>query len=1209
MSFLSSLKHNPTETRRTLRARFARHLPSDNPAHSPVAKDVTLSDELLLQLLQSLTIDFESDLENANASYSADVSPSSAQPTLDQLIADGWIHVVWGRTSTSFELAEAARAAASGELSALVAFLGRRYGQKYRVSGSQRGGGSLSHVIAAIENETLDPQNIGCQTPGWVASRLWDRTLTSFSKNTVALRTWLDRWQLLHCPALVPGRTWAAAEAQAFREAAFHVIESEANLVGWEGMRVEIRKQMALLNQQPSAGVEERFTTIPRTLVGRALWLTDYPVLHISDGRMSAHFGDFVGLVSLLLADVEAEDHAPAPHKVAAHLFSLAVDRPDLLFILLFIATRNSSTFADLLLHPKTSALACLLIAQWRSPTSAWDRELVDHDNELSQSIAFSDAAAVLGHFLKEKLLDAAEVAALLNWFHETAPIGFVDDATNSESMLTALRNELVGQSPEILEEMVAHLLNLGTPPRLGTANFAAALDIIDAGKLTERIESSPLVEAYAQSIQAGGYGLTARRVSCGAAVSLFRLASSSPVELRDRFLRPLNSKQRLDAATADDLFSVSRDIARSVRVHIRLLSRAVVGWIGDVPDILITALVDAVRTGAMQHLEKRRVAAFSASYEANVVNTPHDRPIAADVGEALSALDENDGQELLAAVLEIDEPMVLAQLLAFAPFTMRESIKSRVAQLTPADAGDTYSLSEAQARIEALLSADLPDAAALFIEHEEELKTWGRVPGRELTRLRAALRLKLVREEWDAIATTEPPSDLPQVEHQAALETIRFYMALADLKNPNGNRHAAAQRLAELNSRHPDVASYALNLFAAHIILLFDRNMFQQLRDAALVRGNQILTQSEEIPLHATALSEYEAEFFYSNKALLLLALNRAREASQLLASLPVRHLHDTVAAYSAVALARLGKRLEAIATLNRAKDANGETEILQKASAHIQIGSPFAVTPSILLENDPIPRMKAAMLDFKRMDPIQQAEVLMPIPNKASFEAFAIKEIRSAAASVTSLVPMMRNVKVDSCEDDLNALVRELLTSRLSILDWSVSDQSKGGFTAKENPGERDLIIKKDSTTLSVIEAVVCRHTLSPTNLEHHLRRLLAYSSCRLFFHLTYSYIQNPGSIIESLRQIAAKNISEDFRFLDIEEIAHTDSRPLGFIAQYAGEFGPVKVVFLVLDMSQHVQRRVVTAPSNPPKGASRESASIDPTAESSDGHPNPS
>ena len=92
-------------------------------------------------------------------------------------------------------------------------------------------------------------------------------------------------------------------------------------------------------------------------------------------------------------------------------------------------------------------------------------------------------------------------------------------------------------------------------------------------------------------------------------------------------------------------------------------------------------------------------------------------------------------------AILETDEPMVLAQLLSFAPMRRGDRIEHRITELTPSEAGEVYSLTEAQERIEALLSAGLVDAAEQFMEVERELKTW-QPAGSEMTRLRASLRL-----------------------------------------------------------------------------------------------------------------------------------------------------------------------------------------------------------------------------------------------------------------------------------------------------------------------------------------------------------------------------------------------------------------------------------------------------------------------------------
>lgn len=110
---------------------------------------------------------------------------------------------------------------------------------------------------------------------------------------------------------------------------------------------------------------------------------------------------------------------------------------------------------------------------------------------------------------------------------------------------------------------------------------------------------------------------------------------------------------------------------------------------------------------------------------------------------------------------------------------------------------------------------------------------------------------------------------------------------------------------------------------------------------------------------------------------------------------------------------------------------------------------------------------------------------------------------------------------------------------------------------------------------------------------NLKSHFQKLLAYSTCRLFFHLTYAYIENPASILEHLRQVAEKEAPSGFIYLRSEDIAFTDSRPTGFVARYAAEFGETKVIFLVLDMGQHHQKDAAkaAASNDPPASKARD------------------
>jgi hypothetical protein len=1149
-----------------------------------MASSSTLLDESMLRLLLNLSIASESDLEKARARYELALSQNSSEASLDEMIAAGWARVFWGRISTPLDIA---RTASSVTMPAFTALMANRYGQTPQLTQAVRDNGDLATVVAAIEGGSLAPREVGCQTPEWVAARLWDRPFADYTDLAVALRLWVDRWNVLGNPSVVPNRAWEQTEADAFCEAALHEIETEATLTGWEGVRALYVKQMAIFSQRPSTDADEFLPAVPGTVFDRAVWLSSSKLQRFMHWALEA-CGDLFGLVRLLLADVEAEDQAAAPHKTAQRLIQLALERPEILYAVLLTVEQHPVLLADLVFHPATSALACSLIARWPSPSSGWERELTTRDDQNTRAIAFVDAVSVMGHFLEVGSLHPEEVASLLDWMHKNARTGDDEKTGSSESMLAALRSELGGQSPEILQKMVGSLTASMPQSGLGTSRFAAALDIVDTGKLGGEIDPALLVTAYIESLAAGEYTLSANGVSISGAASLLELAKRAPSQLFQKFLYPIDVKAKLADASGENEYTVKDGIIRAVRTHVRVLSRAVAGRIEAGPDEVLNALIAAVRSGALGHEEKGRVAAFSARYETEPFRGLPDRPIAADLGAALSVLVEGDREQLLVAILETDEPMVLAQLLAFVPHAARGRIEKRIKDLTPSQAGEICSLTEAQERIEALLSAGLADAAAHFIEAERDLKPLGNPPGREMTRLRATLRLQLLRQEWAAIEKAEPSSEFPASEKASAAETISFYKALAVLQNPEGDRQAAEQMFTQLQRRRTDIPSYAINLFAAQISHLLGSDLFAQLDGVTLVRGRRILSDAEQMMLGVRAIGASDTEIFTCNKALLLLAVGQPERAYELLTSMQTTRLGDSRAAYSAVALSRTGRTAEAMAMLDQAEQLQGSTKVLQAARAHIKSGKAFLAIANVSSEDNPVPRIKAALFDLSQMDHIRQAEVLYSPPEP--FDSFVIEHVRSASGSVTSLVPMMKGIKIDSCEDDLSALIRELLGSRFQFLGWSVPDQSKGGFTAKGNPGERDLLVQKDTATLAVLEAVVCNESLAKQNLTSHFQKVVGYSTCRLFFHLTYAYSKNPSSILEHLRKTAEKDAPAGFKYVGGDEIPLTDSRPAGFIARYAGDGYEIKVVFLLLDMGQHPQKEAAKTAakkhSSPPK-----------------------
>jgi len=1034
----TSLNHAPSETRRLLRDRFSRFLPSQHNSSIQLVTQNVLTDELMLRLLSNLSVVFNNDLERAKDLYRIELSKNNGGLSFDELISRGWVRVVWGRVSAPFAISRTASSEPAGTMTAFLAFMDKLYDRTYYLTDVVKNDTSFVEMSSAIELGELKPHQIVCQSPEWVAARLWDRSLSDATDHSEALRKWVDLCDLLGHPMLVPNKIWSETAAQAFRDAAIGVLDSDPSLLGWGEIRAMYIKQMALVSRQPESVIEKNIPPVPATIVDRSLWLEDFRVTNILNESFHA-FGDFFGLVHLLLAEVKDEGHVPAHHKKACKLFEMAVKRPVLFFIIHSEIRSNPIFLADLVLYPKTSSLACLLIAQWSSPPNAWDRERTIQDDLMVKTIAFTDAVSIMGHFVGQGSIDPMEMASLLVWFHQNAKQDF-NDFGSRETLLSSLRDEIVRQSTETLQVMIEGLTQCLMDQGFEASIFAAILDILDAGNLTEKIDPTALINAYIGSVKSDDFNLSMHRVTVSGAASLFKLVERAPFELRQRFLRPVDIRTRIKESLETNPFILEQNIAQSIRAHIRLLCRAVAG-LEVVPEDLTDSLIATVRDGAIEHKEKGRIAAFSSRYEADPLQRILDRPIAADLGAALNALVDDQRRRLLKVVLKIDEPMVLAQLLPFVPHEVQEEIKQHITDLTPSKAGEIHSLTEVQARIEALLSAGLADAAGKFIDQERDLKTLGPVPGREMVQLRAKLRLWLLQEKWHEIENASPPSSLSHMDKTSIEETIAFFKAIAALRNPKGDRNAAEWMFAQLQSRHPDVPAYVINLFATRISILLEGDSFGQLQGNKLAHGRKMLLDAEQMMHQTRAVNDSDTETFICNKALLLLALGKPDQVIELLTSMPAMSLHDSVAAYMAVAFARTGRVPEANGILDREIQAHGENITLIAAREHIHSRAPFLAPANSTSNDDPLPRIKMALGEFARMDPIQQAEVLHLPPDP--FDQFVIDHVRSASASLTSLVPMMRIVEIDSCEDDLNAIIRELLRSRLQLLLWSVSDE----------------------------------------------------------------------------------------------------------------------------------------------------------------------
>ena len=1181
MRRFSSMKYATAETRRILRDRFARYLPVTKHTQGVPSGANLILDEQWLNLLLKLEIVSESDVRRARAVYEAALPKTGTEPTFDEVIAEGWMRVVWGRISAPFEFDERARMKPDGNLTALSALFKVRFNDRFSFDDSVRGDSEIARLAAEIERGDKTPYTVRSQNPDWVAARLWDRSLSDTASDSNNLRRWVDRWSLMGLPHLVPHQVWSETAANAFREAALDVVQSEQGLASWAEIRGGFVKQTCLRTGQPPEIAGQQIPVLPASLLDRALWLNDRRLEGPIAAAMAAE-QNIAWIVRLLLNDVEEQEFAKGPHADFTRLMDLAVTRPEILAVVLFKVRWSPALLADLALYPATSALACWIIAEWPGPHGAWDRELRAQDDKATKAIAFGDAVSVLGHFLEQGSIPAAEVASLLRFLYRTTKPLFGDDAAGDPSIVTILRDEIARQSVEMQQAISAALGTGIEQSGLGTAEFAAALDLVDAAGLMDSIQPEPLVSAYVRSITAGvrGRDLSAGRISESAAGSLVRLAMKAPEELCRTFFAPIDVRTRIAAAAAEpdaNLFLIEDEIARALRAHIRILCRAVATLGESKPEALTEALTKSVHIGAVKHDEKGRVGAFAARFEVNRYGR-RDRPMASDLGTAVTTLVGAERDALVAVILDIDEPIVLAQLTGYVPQEVRTRIEARLNTLVPSDAARIGTLPEAMARIQALLTASQAATAARYIDDERKLTTWGKVGGRELAQFRDDLHIKWLRRDWHAIWEAQPPPELAGQTRDAAIDQINFFKGLAALSDPNGNSEGAENFLGQLHSRHPHVPTYGVNLIAARISTLLKADKFAQLQGPALTRGRQILAEAEQAMLQMRDASAADLETFCCNKALLLLALGEPNRAIDALESVTPDLFRDTLAAYRAVALNRLGRSREALAVLDQAAKAIGETAQLLGVREYIRSGTQFATSISLIAADDRVQRTKIAYFNLLSMDPQEQAAIV--VEDAEPFVSFIVRQVRSAAESVISALAAMKVTLPRYYEDDLTGLMRMPLSASVRFLQWDIAEQAPGGYSPLGNPGKRDLTVQNNGWILAVIEAVLCRDPVTyqsvQENLASHFRRLLGYFPGALFFHVAYSYVDDPSTVLGYLKQAAVNEVPAGYAYRGIiREIEVTDSRPGGFIAEYDGPQVPLKVVFLVLDMRQFAQR----------------------------------
>ncbi len=1191
MPRFDSLSSSPYETRRILRDRLARAL---RPTHDYIDRRRSanvLSDVDVLELLARAQIEHSDDEGGVREGYEAHRAAHPELPSFDDLLREGWFGVAWSRVTVPLGSTMGWRKPDEATSAGLEVV------RKAARKGTRLSFGELSDLSepaqrwAAQKTKASDElRGISPPSPDWVAARLWERRPAGDDR--LALRWWVDRWRFLGEPAGAPSRWWARPDATAWRRAAMAVLEAEPGLLGWEREKKLVDTLFARDDARPASN------PLPSTSLDRFLWLNDRPFDHSTRALESG--GDTFALLRLLCDDlVQSDERLDDPS--ASSLLELVVARPTLLVRLTMRVRQDPTLLADLLLHPATSALACLMIAEWNDqPVGAWDRTIQSAEFVVSRERAFADAMAIVCHHVRARSDVTGELAAFLTWVQSQVRADAYTLGPHlpriTLPMMDLVHAELQGLPRTNLEELLAEL-SIQDSGGLGRPRFTAAIDLANCASLAEQVDADAAVAAYASSLQTGDHRFSGT-LSVAQAGTLATIAMRST--RRTLFLRAIDVPARVQAIAADENAYAARDtIAHALRRHIRVLSRAVVGWEGSPPDALANALSDAIKAGSRDQSTPPKVSAFQAMHETTLSGAATDPPLAYEIADACGRLTEEARHRMLGALKQIDEPLVIAQLLVRVPMSMREPMRTRLAKLSPSKAARIHSLDELRGRIDQLLDAGEVDAAATYLAIERKARTLGPVPGREVARLAWDARLALLKQDFAAIAKLAIPDGLSAVEAESARDTLSFYKGLAQLQDPNGSTVEAEAVFEELAKRRPDQPSYALNLFASRVTALLGQDTFKRLAAKDVPRAREVL-HAADVSLHrALGVTDDDRVVHRINRAVLLLAIGQPKEAYETLEGVDGLARADRVAAYRAVALERLGRREEAQAALTESEAAYGDSEALQEARKHVDDGTPSRLPVARAQTFDRVPAVRDALDDLKQLDPSQQARAV----RSESLAALLTQQVRGAAASVTALVPNLRHVEVD--EDDVTGFLYQALQSRVLYLGWSVADQSRGGYSARGNPGARDLVLRKDGCVISVLEAVVCRATPSaatPNNvLVSHFQKLFGYDQCPVLFYVAYSYAGQPGVVLDALRKMARSRAPEGFTYSRIEEIPRDDARPVALEASYRvdGEAREVKVVFVVLDMRQERQRNAAAqagatagtkAPTKRPAKASR-------------------
>jgi len=1191
----------PLQMRQELRQMFGRWLPKSS-YQRPIAGPEDIIDELsILDLCQHYRLEYRGGAEDVAKSWDeSERRAADSGPTFDDLKNNGWVSFDGGRWIMQ------------------GAPLGTRSHITYPSPSTKNLLTGLGELQLVARTDTPPPHakaladrilaecglqvHIPTKDPDWLAGRLWERLCPKPQQhsvdggvstvdaappvereacNALALldadvetvdRAFLE-WSVW-CDALGYYGSWDSGwgptEMRYSREAAHRALERQTLWGTWdndvERYTALLKKTFAIpLDQMRHAGAPE--IAPPRTLVSRVDWMMRPDVEHLMMERLGSNTASFA--FALLCSELEKTDIGPTIMTAATTVLSFAAAHPMALQHLLFRVRSVPVLLVDMLMHQRTACLAAKLAIEWRpKSTRSSDRNLSREAQ--TKAFAVQDALSLLAYHLSEGTLDLAEYASLVTWCYASDTYSKRAIADARRPVGRQLLKVASRQSKDLQSAVLQHLVDQADyTDNVPRACFAGVLDGLNYLSSAPISDAFPVVGLYSKFARDMHLEWTdAASLSANLAVHLVTAAFAHTASDRDALLTPFDSAQLLRNTPVEERPSLRYSIARTLRVHVRLLARAVAGWDGEtVPPELCDALQVLISRSVIEHDQKGRVGALTDRYRPGPLLKREEASPAEDLAAAWRQLNGNHQEAMLQALALSDDPVLLAELCQHLPAAAKPGIRARLRQLKPEEASAFWTWPELQQRIESLLVAG---EYALAREHLDEAEQdLDRAPSEFRLELFALeLRLFLKEKNWAALDGAVAPLALDRLTVQQAQDKLEFYRATSQLLRPDGNLAAARVALERLAARPGAPPAYKENVFAVAIQQLVGPTL-HPLSGADRVTGQGLLAEiNAEVAVGESSVSSS----LLANRALLMMALQKPEDALESVATRRRERRSPELELIAVLSKYELGFRDEAMAILDTAISEFGTDDRLIALKNDLQAGdsAPSIASASVVL--DSISSIRAALQQLTVLLPSQIGEILGP-PG-GGVRGYLIGQVSRAVAALQHMAAMLRERK-DSMnlarfEDDLNTAMREVLGALLAVTKWDVADQSLGGATANGNPGERDAVIRVSGQEISIIEALVCTG-LDRTNIKKHFDKLVSYGVCDLYFHVIYSYAKELNPLFKYVGEMLEHEAPSGLIYLDCEPLGPPNYEASGYVATYRVDHREVAVAFLIVDLGR--------------------------------------